>query len=179
MNNVSAFCSDGCSTMMERNNSVASCFRKNFPGIIIVKCPSHSVHLCGQNAIKELPGDIVTMCSKIHSYFSRSPQWQHTLIEFQVYLDAEIQNILSPSSTRWLFLEACVARLIEKWDSLTLYFTDAYHLENIANAGPILEFFNSKADKCYLLFLNFILHKINIVNKFFQKIFHLMLIIWM
>ena len=41
--------------------------------------------------------------------------------------------------------------------------------EHIESAGPISEFLNSKANKCYMLFLNFLLPKINTVKKFFQK----------
>ena len=66
-------------------------------------------------------------------------------------------------------LEACIARLIDQWDPLTLYFIDAYHLENIDSAGPILDFLNSSIQKSYILFLGYILQKINIVNKFFQR----------
>ena len=128
LQNISAFCSDGCSVMMGVNNSVAQRFRRDNPNIIIVKCLSHSIHLCAENAMKELPGDIVKMCSSIHSFFSRSPQRQHALVEFQVHLDAEIQKILRPSNTRWLSLEVCVTRLVDQWDPLKLYFIDAFHL---------------------------------------------------
>ena len=93
LQNISAFCSDGCSVMMGANNSVAQRIRRDNPNIIIVKCPSHSIHLCAENAMKELPGDIVKMCSSIHSFFSQSPQKQHALAEIQVHLDAEIQKI--------------------------------------------------------------------------------------
>ena len=92
LQNVMAFGSDGCSVMMGANNSVAQRFRLNNPNITIVKCPSHSIHLCAENAVKELPGDIVKMCSSIHSFFSRSHQRQHALIEFQVHLDTDIQK---------------------------------------------------------------------------------------
>ena len=63
LQNISAFCSDSCSVMMGANNSVAQPFRRDNTNIIIVKCPSHSIHLCAENAMKELPGDIVKMCS--------------------------------------------------------------------------------------------------------------------
>ena len=167
LQNVSAFGSDGYNVMMGANNSVAQRFRENDPNIIIVKCPSHSIHLIIENTVKELPGDIVKTCSTIHSFFSRSPQRQLTLIEFQVHLDTDIQKISRPSSTRWLSLEACILRLINQWDPVRLYFIDAFHLENIDAAGPILDFFNSSTQKCYILFLGYILPKINVVNKFF------------
>ena len=66
-------------------------------------------------------------------------------------------------------MEACLARIIEQWNALQLFFTNAVFEENIVSAGPILDFLNSKEQKCLMLFLNFILPKINTVNKFFQR----------
>ena len=42
LENIVAFGSDGCSTMMGAHNSVSQRFRQNNLNIIIVKCPSHS-----------------------------------------------------------------------------------------------------------------------------------------
>ena len=50
LNNIAAFGSDGCNTMMGAHNSVAQRFRETNPHTIIVKCPSHSIHLCAQNS---------------------------------------------------------------------------------------------------------------------------------
>ena len=169
LQNIISFGSDGCSVMMGARNSVVQRFRQMNPNVVIVKCPSHSIHLCAENAMKQLPSDIVKFCSSIHNFFSRSPKRQHALTEFQVFLDMEIHKILRPSSTRWLSLEASVSRIIEQWNALQLYFTHAFLQENIGSAGPILDFLNSKANKCYMLFLNFILPKVNTVNKFFQR----------
>ena len=106
---------------------------------------------------------------KIHNFFPRSPKRQRTLVEFQVFLDAEINTILRPSGTRWLSLGESINRILDQWGPLQLYFTHAFLEENIESAGPILEFLNSKVNKCYMLFLNFIIPKINTVNKLFQR----------
>lgn len=150
-NNVSSFGLDGCNTMMGQYNSVATRFLARNHNIVIVKCPSHSLHdKCGEYAIRELPNDIVGLCLIIHAHFSRSSQRQHVLVEYQGFLNIEIQKILRPASTRWLSLEACIARLIAQREALILYFIDAVLIENINNANRILNFLQSKNQKCYL-----------------------------
>jgi len=79
--NISSFCSDGTNSMMGLNNSVRSNYERDNPGIVIVKCASHSIHLCGVYALRELPGDIIATCLSIHSHFSRSSLRQHIFIE--------------------------------------------------------------------------------------------------
>jgi len=76
---------------------------------------------------------------------------------------------LRPSDTRWLSLQACVERIIQQWDALQLFFTNAAIVENVHAAEPILLFLSDKKMKCFMLFLNFILPKINTINKFFQR----------
>lgn len=56
--NVIGFASDGCNTMMGMHNSVASRFRNTFPGIVIMKCVCHSLHLCASEACKALPQEL-------------------------------------------------------------------------------------------------------------------------
>ncbi|XP_066589338.1 uncharacterized protein [Prorops nasuta] len=169
LQNIVAFGSDGCNSTMGLNNSVAQRFQRDNPSITIIKCPSHSIHLCAENAIKQLPDDITQFCTSLHGFFCRSPKRQHTLVEFQVFLDTEIHKILRSSSTRWLSMKASVGRILEQWNVLELFFTDAHYNEKIPNAEIFLNFFKSESQKCYILFLNFVLPKINKVNKFFQR----------
>ena len=165
LQNVGSFGSDGCNTMMAANNSLAQRFLARNPNVNIIKCPCHSLNLCAETAIKEIPGDLPQMFSKIHAFFSRSPKRQHQLIQFQAYLDAEINKILGASSIRWLSTEQCVKRFLEQWLPLQDFFTDQFLNDNIASAEPMFNFFQSPVNKCYLKFLN----KINIINKFLQN----------
>lgn len=167
--NIAAYGSDACATMMGVDNSVASRFREERDGIVIVKCPSHAIHLCAEYAMKALPLDIINFCHSVSSYFSRSPNRQHKLIEFQVFLDEEVHKILKPSTTRWLALEACIARILKQWEVLEAYFESALIQENDQNAAPFLDFLGSKKFKCIVYFLNFVLPKVNTLNKFFQR----------
>ncbi|KAJ8892276.1 hypothetical protein PR048_004856 [Dryococelus australis] len=68
LSNVIDFASDCCNTMMIENNSVASHFRESCPGIIIMICICHSLHLCSSAGCKEIKR-CDDMARNIHSFF--------------------------------------------------------------------------------------------------------------
>lgn len=69
MNNIIGFGSDGCNVMMGDHNSVASRFRSACPGIYILKCICHSLHLCASEACKSLPRSIEDLARNIYNFF--------------------------------------------------------------------------------------------------------------
>ncbi|XP_044005542.1 uncharacterized protein LOC122850462 [Aphidius gifuensis] len=102
--NVIGFGSDGCSTMMGRNNSVASRLIADFPNISIIKCICHSVAIVASEACKKLPRTPEHLASGIYSFLSRSSKRQCEFIECQMQSETEILKMLHPSQTRWLSL---------------------------------------------------------------------------
>ena len=79
--------------------------------------------------MKQLPNNILLFTSSLYTFFNCSPKRQQIVIEFQVFLDAEINKILS--RTRWLSLKTSISMIIEQWDVLQLYFTYGLSQENI------------------------------------------------
>lgn len=67
--NIIGFGSDGCNVMMGKNNSVATRFMEMCPGIKIVKCICHSLHICSSEACKVLPRSIEDLARDIYSFF--------------------------------------------------------------------------------------------------------------
>nr|CAH7749980.1 unnamed protein product [Callosobruchus chinensis] len=67
--NIIGFASDGCNVMMGSKNSVASRFRENFKGIIILKCICHPLHLCASEACKNLPRTPEDLARNIYNFF--------------------------------------------------------------------------------------------------------------
>lgn len=55
LNNLIGFAADGASNMMGSFNSVTSRLKQEVPGISILRCVSHSIHLCSSEAAKTLP----------------------------------------------------------------------------------------------------------------------------
>ena len=59
----------------------------------------------------------------IVNYFSRSSNNKMKFLEFQKELNIEPSSILGISKTRWLGLYNGIERILDKWDSFTLFFT--------------------------------------------------------
>lgn len=69
LDNIIGFASDGCNMMMGQHNSVSSRFRDSCPGIIILKCICHSLHLCSSQACKSLPRTPEDLARNIYGFF--------------------------------------------------------------------------------------------------------------
>ncbi|KAB0790621.1 hypothetical protein PPYR_14935 [Photinus pyralis] len=169
LSNVVGFASDGCNVMMGKNNSVASRFIDNFPGIVIVKCICHSAHLCDSEACKQLPRHCEDLSRNIYNHFKYSSKRQHDFRQFQSFLNLEIHKLLHPSQTRWLSLNEVVGRIIEQWDALKLYFTNTWLSDRLVATEQIFNALNDPFMKLYYLFLLWILPKFTEFNKYFQS----------
>jgi len=66
--NIIGFGSDGCSIMMGKNNSVSSRMKEMFPGVFIMRCICHSLHLYCIVACKSLPRRLVDFVRNIFNY---------------------------------------------------------------------------------------------------------------
>jgi len=166
--NVIGFGSDGCSVMMGINNSVASRFKKDYPGIFVMKCICHSAHLCASEACKQLPKSCEELARGIFNFLHSSAKRQNALMQFQKFLDLKPHKILHPSQTRWLSLEAVSKRIIEQWDALRLYFTDTYLEQKLHTTEFIFNSLNDPFMKLHFYFLSWILPKFTELNKYFQ-----------
>ncbi|XP_023311317.1 zinc finger BED domain-containing protein 5-like [Anoplophora glabripennis] len=127
--NLIGFASDGASVMVGRHNSVVSRLKVDIPNVYVVKCICHSFHLCASNACLKLPRSIEDLAREIYPYFSNSPKRVETFKEFQSFSNVNIHKILHPAQTRWLSLETVVSRILEQYNALILFFTDATFLE--------------------------------------------------
>lgn len=167
VDNVIGFASDGCNTMMGCRNSVSSQFREKCPGITVIKCICHSLHLCASDAAKQLPSDCEMLARAIYNYFKLSSKRQSELKDFQMFADTEVHKILRPAQTQWLSLEGVVNRILEQWDALRLYFNGKW-LED----RECLDIHKSLQDpivKAYYYFLAWMLPKFTRNNTYFQS----------
>lgn len=167
--NIIGFASDGCSTMMGSHNSVSSKMKDMFPGIFIMKCICHSLHLCCSEACKTLPRRCEDLARNIFNFFCHSSKRQSQYVQFQQFLNIEVHKLLHPSQTRWLSLFAVVQRIIEQWDALNLYFTEKWLSEKLVSAENIHFQLNDPFTKAYFYFLEWILPKFTGMNQYFQS----------
>lgn len=169
LRNIIGFGSDSCNTMFGAHNSVSQKIKLNFPGVYLMKCICHSLHLACSEACKNLPTRCEDLVRQIYNFFSHSSKRQSQLYQFQSFLDLQDHKILHPSATRWLSLTSVVNRIIEQWDALRLFFNDKWLSEKLASTRIICEQLNDPFTKAFYLFMEWVLPKFTLLNKYFQS----------
>ncbi|XP_068250343.1 zinc finger protein 862-like [Palaemon carinicauda] len=169
--NIIGFSSDTCNVMFGETLSVVALMKSEFPNITFVKCNCHMIHLCMSHACLKLSTSLEDLCRNVFNHFSRSSLRQHDLEEFQKFLDISPHKMLAPGQTRWLSLEACVARLLEQWDALVLYFTALVDEKRDPSytTKSILKSLKNAFIKAQLQFLQVQLRRANEFNTMFQS----------
>lgn len=85
--------------------------------------------------------------------------------DFQIFTNTKIDKLLHPAQTRWLSLESVVVRILEQYNALILFFTDAVTTERTVAAKTIFTRLEEPLTKCFLQFLEFVLAFFNNMNK--------------
>ncbi|KAF0687162.1 DUF4371 domain-containing protein, partial [Aphis craccivora] len=161
LDNLVGFGSDGCSTKMgSQNSSMSSRMQLYFPGIFIIKCICHSIHLCCNQACKSLPRRCEDLARNIYNFFSHSSKRQNQFVQFQQFLNLNVHKMQHTSQTRWLSLPSVVQRIFEQWDALLLYFADKWLSEKFISVENIYFQLNDPFTKTYLYFLEWVLPKL-------------------
>ncbi|XP_022834568.1 uncharacterized protein LOC111362226 [Spodoptera litura] len=95
---------DGANVMVGKHNSVTALLKSELPDIVIVKCVSHSLHLCAENAAKLLPRQLEFLVREAHNWFSYSPKRLEKYRDlFEAMNDSRSpKKIQGLSGTRWL-----------------------------------------------------------------------------
>lgn len=163
------FSSDTTNSMAGSLHSVFTNLKTAIPGIACIKCSCHMIHLSSSKACLKLPRSIEDLLRNIGSHFSRSYSRQIKFREFQEFFHIEIHKILSPCTTRWLSLKACVDRILEQFPALKEYF----RLSSFEDPSKTLEQIHSTMENCftiiYLEFMSYTLGLLTNFNKLFQS----------
>ncbi|KAI4455395.1 hat family dimerization domaincontaining protein-related [Holotrichia oblita] len=169
MKNLIGFGADGCNTMFGEHNSFTSRLKKDFPGIITVKCICHSLHLCASTACEQLPAECEKLARNIYNFFKNSSNRQANFQQFQAFAEVEVHKILKPSQTRWLSIATVSQRILEQWYALKLYFTDRWLGGHVVSSEEIYFALNDPFMELYYCFLSWVLPKISNINQYFQS----------
>lgn len=167
--NLIGFASDGANVMVGEHHSLAALLKKDIPNLYTIKCICHSFHLCASYACQKIPRFVEDLTRDIYNYFASSPKRVTELEKFQIFCNAKVHKILHPSQTRWLSVHSAVARILEQYGPLQLYFTDAVSNNDLLAAENILTKLNDPTTKLFLLFLDFALPFFNDLNREMQS----------
>lgn len=115
LENLMGFSSDTTNVMFGENHSVVALLKTEFSNVAFVKRSCHMMHLVASKACLKLPRSLEVMLRNIGAHFSRSFSRQISFKEFQKFFKVDIMKIVSPSTTRWLSLSACVNRVLGQY----------------------------------------------------------------
>uniref|UniRef100_H2ZRS9 DUF4371 domain-containing protein n=1 Tax=Latimeria chalumnae TaxID=7897 RepID=H2ZRS9_LATCH len=167
--NILGFGSDGCNTMMGKNNSAASRLQNDFPGILLQRCICHSLHLCASAACMQLPRRCEDLARDVYNYFKNSSKRMAQYQEFQEFCHVEPHKLLKPSQTCWLSLQQVVKHISSQWDAFLLFFTSQWLEARLNAAENIYRCLNDAWLRLYYYFLEWSLPKFTNLNENFQS----------
>jgi len=120
-------------------------------------CVSHCFNLVGQFASRAIPFKVEKLIRAIYTHFSCSSVKTAQWLDLQETMNIEAYKIQNYVITRWLSLEACVSRVLQRWAALNQYFQTATG----GDVKGIKKLLWDSEVKIYLQFLNSILKSIN------------------
>lgn len=169
LKNIVGFASDNCSSMMGSNNGFQKFLKDDLTSVFIIGCVCHSIALCASNAVKFLPANFETFLKNITSYFSRSSKRQRDFCVVQEAAHLPCYKIPKLSQTRWLSRENVISTVLDQYSALLLYFQREEKTDKIDGATMIYRTLIDGQTKPMLMFLQYVLTKINRINREFQS----------
>jgi Domain of unknown function (DUF4371) len=168
--NIIGFASDNCATMMGQHNGFQVLLKADVPDVFVIGCICHSIALCANEASQCLPSWLEAFVKDVCFYFSRSSKRNHAFSMIQDIVAMQNKHrILKLCATRWLSHGLVVERILEQWDALELYFMSEAQTNKVDNASRIYDVIKTTGTKHMMLFLCYVLKKVNTMNLEFQS----------
>jgi len=169
LTNIIGFASDNCSTMMGVRNGFQAHLKRDIPSVFVLGCICHSFALCANHASNCLPSWLENFVKNVCCYFARSSKRKHAFRMIQNVVGAQEHRILKLAQTRWLSRQQVISRILEQWDALQLFFQSEAPADKVDDAGGIYEMMVTPGVKHMLLFVNYVLSKVDKMNVEFQS----------
>ncbi|MCO5556941.1 hypothetical protein L7F22_010496 [Adiantum nelumboides] len=160
---LTAFGSDGCSTMVGRKKGVATLLKQMNPRLTSIHCVAHRTNLATSDTSKKVPyaKQVDQLINAIANHFSSSSHRMENLKEIQEELDCEVLKMQRIFEIRWLSRHACVAKICKSLDALLVALAkDRQDLYNVLCTFECIYVLHFLAD---------ILEKVSDLSKRFQK----------
>ncbi|XP_045502900.1 uncharacterized protein LOC123699895 [Colias croceus] len=146
---------DGTNVMIGRNHSLAALLKQKIPDLIVIKCSSHSLHLCAEKAAESLPRQLEFLLRETHNWFSYSAK------RLDAYRDLfEVMNnsrnpkkIAGFCGTRWLARYNAITTILDQWEELQLLFLLSKREDRCYMAEKLHDIMKCPVFKGYLMFL--------------------------
>ena len=169
LQNIIGFASDNCSTMLGTHKGFQAYLKQDIPSVFILGCVCHSFSLCASHASNTLPSWLESFLKDVCGYFARSSKRQHLFQIIQDVAQTPKHKMLKLAETRWLSRGALVRRILEQWEALRLFFQEESRTDKVDGASLIHKTMTALGTKYMLLFLSYILSKVDKMNIEFQS----------
>jgi hypothetical protein len=120
--NAICFASDSAGVMVGKNKGVAAFVKEKNPNIHMQPCVCHLINLAAEKGAAKLEFAIDQLLVDIYFYMDKSSKRHKEFKQIQNLCSVVDHKILKHVSTRWLSLGQSLARALEQWAALTLYF---------------------------------------------------------
>ena len=178
-NNCLALGCDNAPVMTGATKGVYGFMRKHNENIHLAGCPCHLLHRAAEKACEALPFSIDEILIDVFYYQDKSSKHQQTLAVFQDEEGVEHTTILKHVSTRWLSIRRSLQRMLENWEPLKKFVVEEikpFKKKNSSDTTPaharlkrMNEFFSSRTNKLYCLFIDCALEPFDILNQQLQN----------
>lgn len=166
---IVGYASDGENLMQGRNNSFLTRMLQKNPDLYVLKCFCHSFHLVASHACQTLAKSAEMLVHDIYNYFKNSPNRKKSFEEFQHFFHCEPHRLLKPCQTRWLSLSQCVARILEQWSAVEMFFTAEAHETKSPHAERVYRAMKCPGIKATIEFMDYVLGDLTGLNTLFQS----------
>lgn len=162
---------DEASVMVGKHNSVIAILKRELPDLIVVKCVSHSLHLCAGKAVELLPRQLEFLVREAHNWFAYSPKrLEHYINLFEtINANRNPNKIQGLSGTHWLARYEAISTILEQWDELKLLFSIAKSEDKCCMAEQLYDIMKRLPFKAFFIFLKNELKNVIQVNLLFQS----------
>ena len=169
LTNLVGFAADNCATMMGSASGFQAQLKADLPDVFVLGCVCHSFALCASHASDQLPSWLEKFLKDVCSYFARSSKRMRDFALIQEAVKVVNHRILKMAQTRWLSRGMVVARILEQWEPLKLFFEAESPTDKVDGAANIFRVMVTPGTKHMLYFLNYVLPKIDMMNLQFQS----------
>ncbi|KAJ8046685.1 Zinc finger BED domain-containing protein 5 [Holothuria leucospilota] len=174
LSNIIGLATDNCSSMMGSESRFQALMKQGISGLFVIGCICHSIALCANFASKCLPSWVENLLCDIEAYLSQSSNRTFELKMIMEALKNPHDKILKLSAVRRTSCSGIIACILEHYEALKLFFeteqseNSQNHSDQKEKAMEIYETLTTAGTEHMLLFLNYVLEKVDNMNKLFQ-----------
>ena len=169
LRDIIGFGIDNCSAIVGSESDFQKQLSDDIPSLFVMGCICHSFTLCANDAVSVVPPFLEAFLREVSSYFSRSGKRKREFLRIQKVMSASNHKIPKLAHTQWLSRVEVITVVLDHYEDLKLYFQSEKKSEDTDTARKLYNTLSKCGTKHMLLFLQYILKKVDALNMEFQS----------